>query len=89
MTNYFSVYNRRSCNDEYNEQYKHPTEIDFNTKRVIIVTGSKNDHLEEYSKYFLVVKGRELGHTFKGLSKVINRNKDIDELHNDLGQLKA
>ena len=50
--------NRRSCNDSYSEQFKHPTELDFNTKRVIILTASKTDHLEEYSKYFLVVKGR-------------------------------
>jgi len=30
-----------------------------------------------------------LGRPFKGLNKIINGNKDIDELHNELVQLKA
>lgn len=55
LSNFFIPINRRSCSDCYSEPLKHPTEVDYNTKRVIIVTGSKDDHLEEDSKYFLVV----------------------------------
>jgi uncharacterized membrane protein len=56
LINYFHVESRRSCNDCYSESLKHPTEVDCNTKRVIIVTGTREDHLEEDSKYFLVLK---------------------------------
>jgi hypothetical protein len=55
---------------------------------VIIVTGSRNDHSEEDSKYFLVLKRKELSDSIKCLNKVINKNRDIDELHNELGELK-
>lgn len=56
LLNFFHAENRRSCSDCYNESLKHPTEVDCNTKRVVIVTGSREDHLEEDSKYFLVIK---------------------------------
>lgn len=46
LLNFFHAENRRSCNDCYSEPLKHPTEVDCNTKRVVIVTGSREDHLE-------------------------------------------
>lgn len=45
LLNFFGVENRRSCSDRYSEPMKHPTEVDCNTKRVIILTGSCSDHL--------------------------------------------
>ena len=68
---------------------KHPTEVDCNTKRVVILTGTREDHLDEDSKYFLVIKKKELGDTVKTLNKIISKNHDIDDLHNEMGELKA
>jgi predicted ATP-grasp superfamily ATP-dependent carboligase len=68
---------------------KHPTEVDCNTKRVVILTGTREDHLDEDSKYFLVIKKKELGDTVKTLNKIITKNNDIDDLHNEMGELKA
>jgi predicted ATP-grasp superfamily ATP-dependent carboligase len=62
--------------------------VDFNTKRVIILTGSKKDHLQEDSKYFLVIKKKDLNDSFKRLNEVIKNNENIDELHNELADLK-
>jgi hypothetical protein len=64
---------------------KHPTEVDYNTKRVIILTGKHTDHHEEDSKYFLVIKKKELSSSIKILNKIICKSSDIDELHNELG----
>lgn len=68
---------------------KHPTEVDCNTKRVVILTGAREDHLDEDSKYFLVIKKKELGDSVKTLNKIITKNHDIDDLHNEMGELKA
>lgn len=68
---------------------KHPTEVDCNIKRVVILTGNREDHLEEDSKYFLVIKKKELGDTVKTLNKIITKNHDIDDLHNEMGEMKA
>jgi hypothetical protein len=56
--------------------------VDCNTKRVVIVTGSRSDHLEEDSKYFLVIKKKELNDSVRVLNKIISKNTDIDDLHN-------
>lgn len=89
LSNFFTLENRRSCNDCYNEPMKHPTEVDYNTKRVIILTGTREDHLDEDSKYFLVVKKKELNDSVKELNKLITKNCDIDDLHNEMGDMKA
>lgn len=89
LLNFFHAENRRSCNDCYSEPLKHPTEVDCNTKRVVIVTGSREDHLEQDSKYFLVIKKKEIGDTVKALNKIISKNVDIDDLHNEMGDMKA
>ena len=89
LINFFRVENRRSCNDCYSEALKHPTEVDCNTKRVVILTGNRADHLDEDSKYFLLIKKKELTDTVKTLNRIISKNTDIDELHNEMGDLKA
>lgn len=89
ISSFFSLENRRSCSDCYSQRFKHPTEVDYNTKRVIILTGSNMDHQEEHSKYFLVLKKKELTKSVKYLTKIIGRNESVDELHNQLGELKA
>lgn len=50
---------------------------------MIILTGSKQDFLDEDYKYFLVVKRNELKKYGKELSELITRNEDIDDLHNE------
>ena len=60
MGSIFHPYNRLSCLDLTCTGLKHPAEVDFNTKRVIIVTGNRKDHLQEDSQYFLVVKSGAL-----------------------------
>lgn len=40
------------------------------------------DHQEEHSKYFLVLKKKELTKSVKYLTKIIGRNESVDELHN-------
>jgi hypothetical protein len=82
LSNFFNAESRRSCSDCYNESLKHPTEVDCNTKRVIIVTGTHKDHIEEDSKYFLVIKKKELSDSIKVLNRIIAKNCDIDDLHN-------
>lgn len=89
LINFFHVENRRSSSDCYNEPLKHPTEVDYNTKRVIILTGTREDHLEEDSQYFLVLKKKELSESVKSLSKIITKNGDIDDFHNQIGDMKA
>ena len=81
--------NRRSSNDCYSEALKHPTEVDCNIKRVLILTGNREDHLDEDSKYFLVIRQKELSDTVKTLNRIITKNRDVDELHNEMGELKA
>lgn len=46
LQSFFHPSRRRSCLDAYSEPLKHPTEVDFNTKRVIIVTNSHADYLQ-------------------------------------------
>lgn len=89
LINFFHLENRRSCNDCYSEALKHPTEVDCNTKRVVILTGNREDHLDEDSKYFLVIKQKELTDAVKTLNRIITKNRDVDELHNEMGDLKA
>lgn len=72
----------------YRLKLKHPTEVDFNTKRVIIATGSRHDHSEEDSKYFCVLGHKTLVDLTKMLDKVIRNNQEIDELHNELAEMK-
>ena len=50
-------------------------------KRVIIVTGTRDDFLEEDSQYFLVTKNKSLEAYGNLLKDVIMRNKNIDEFH--------
>lgn len=65
---------------------KHPTEVDSNTKRVIILTGCRHDHSEDDSQYFLVMKKKELKHYGRVLTNLINKNQDIDELHQEFAR---
>lgn len=85
----FHPHNRLSCLDLTCRGLKHPTEVDFNTKRVIIVTGSRKDHLEEDSQYFLVVKSGLLEESVKRLDRLARNNLEIDELHNELSEVKV
>lgn len=91
LLHYFPESNRRSCHEITSQATKHPIDVDVNTKRVLIVTTDKNDHCEEDSQYFLTVgKNKvELAYTAKMLNKLVSRNKDIDELHNELAYMKA
>lgn len=70
---------------------KHAVEVDANTNRVIILTGTRRDHEEEDSKYFLVMRRKEqnLGRTMRELNRLVNNNENVDELHNELGMLKV
>jgi hypothetical protein len=88
LARFFPQERRRSCSDVYSETLKHPTEIDFNTKRVIIVTTTSADHLAEDSKYFWVLKRGDLESNIDLLKGLIERNKEIEELHNELAELK-
>lgn len=88
LLSFFPPESRRSCSDGFSEPLKHPTEVDCNTKRVVIVTGSRCDHEEEDSKYFLVLRRKELSESVKCLNRIISKNADIDELHNELAELK-
>lgn len=36
-----------------------------------------------------MIKKKELGDTVKTLNKIITKNDDIDDLHNEMGELKA
>lgn len=76
LLKYFPESLRRSCEDLGCEPIQHPTEVDINTKRVVIMTGSKDGHLEEDNKYFLVVKQKDLSlyQTSKTLSKLVSNN---------------
>jgi hypothetical protein len=84
LLKYFPESFRRSCKEITCGSIKHPIEVDIHTKRVVILTGSKDDHLEEDNKYFLVIKKRELSltKTSRFLIKLANNNEEIDELHN-------
>lgn len=55
------------------------------------MTSIRNDHLQEDSKYFLVVRGQEwtLGKVRRTLERLVDNNEDIDELHNELAFVKA
>jgi hypothetical protein len=68
------------------EKMKHPTEVDSNIKRVVILTGSRQDHSEEDSQYFLVLKRKGLQHYGRLLTNLIDKNQDIDDLHQELGR---
>jgi hypothetical protein len=50
-------------------------------KRVIIITGTRDDFLEEDSQYFLVTKNKSLEVYGNLLRDVINKNRNIDEFH--------
>lgn len=62
----------------------HAVEVDSQTNRVIIFTGSKADYDEEFSKYFLVMrkKDKNLCKIGKKMIRLVNLNEDTDELHN-------
>lgn len=62
---------------------KHPTEIDSNTKRIIILTPTRKDHTEEDSQYFLVVNKKGLKDYSRALTEIINNNESIDDLHSE------
>jgi hypothetical protein len=62
--------------------------VDSNTKRVLILTGSKKGYADEDSNYFLVVRRRDLLKYGRALSDLISNNVDIDELHSDFARWK-
>ena len=65
------------------EHLKHPTEIDSNTKRIIILTATRKDHTEEDSQYFLVASKKALKDYSRALTELISRNQSIDDLHSE------
>ena len=91
LLQYFPEQFRRSCEEISCQATKHPVEVDTNTQRVVIVTRSTQDHLLEDNQYFLIVgkKDFNLNKIGKLVDNLIDRNQDIDELHNDLAALKA
>jgi hypothetical protein len=89
LLSYFPEELRRSCS-EIPFEPKHPTEVDIQTRRVIILTSLASDHHEEDSSYFLTVEQDcSLTRIAKKLVQLVNNNEDIDELHNELADLKT
>jgi hypothetical protein len=55
----------------------------------MIITGSKHDHSEEDSEYFLVLKRKEKKLYGKALADIITRCESIDELHHEFVHWKV
>lgn len=52
----FPETHRRFCEVQNHDDLKHAIQIDQDTRRVIIVTPSREDHLQEDEKYFLILR---------------------------------
>ena len=47
---------RKFCNLDNDDDQKHAIQVDQESRRVIIITPSYDDHLYEDDKYFLVIR---------------------------------
>ena len=58
----------------------HAIDVDSQTNRVVILTGSKSDFEEEYHKYFVVMrkKDKNFSKIAKKMNRLININEEID-----------
>jgi hypothetical protein len=58
----------------------HAIDVDSQTNRVVILTGSKSDFEEEYYKYFVVMrkKDKNFSKIAKKMNRLININQEID-----------
>ena len=78
---------RRYCEEEERQlnEKKHPTWIDHNTRRVIILTPNKEDVDDDNRKYFLILnriqKNKLLRGTLSLLKQLLSRVNSVDELH--------
>jgi hypothetical protein len=74
---------------------KHASEVDFNTRRVMIITPTHDDHSSEDSRYFLVLHNRRnrwsnfLRSSSQMLKFFFENLKGVDYLHNELMNLKV
>ena len=64
---------------------KHPSWVDHNTRRVMIVTPNKEDFDDEYRKYFLLVHKLEREKLLKGsltlIKKIVCGLTNSEDLH--------
>ena len=86
LDSYFPTDNRRFCELNSDDDQKHAIEVDQDTRRVIIITPTHDDHTYEDDKYFLVLRPKTeemnyLKNTLKMLKHFIDENHDVNVLH--------
>lgn len=91
---FFPADKRKFCDLENDDDQKHAIQVDQDSRRVIILTPSYDDHTYEDERYFLVIRPRTeelnfLKDTLKSIKSLVERNTDLNMLHDDLGNFKV
>lgn len=77
---------RKYCDLENSDDQKHAIEVDQESRRVVIVTPTYDDHRDEDEKYFLVLRPKTGEQQFlktclKLLKNFVEKNQNINNLH--------
>lgn len=80
---------RKFCDLDNDDDQKHAILVDQDSRRVIIITPSYDDHFYEDEKYFLVLRPKfgdisYLRDILRRLKAFLESNQDINRLHEEL-----